>query len=61
MPVDELLLQALNGLSFGALLFLLACGFTLLFGVMKIVNLALGAFYLVGGYIGIATVTAARI
>jgi branched-chain amino acid transport system permease protein len=60
MPVDELLLQALNGLSFGALLFLLASGFTLVFGLMKIVNLAHGAFYLVGGYIGIATFTAAR-
>jgi branched-chain amino acid transport system permease protein len=60
MPVDELLLQALNGLSFGALLFLLASGFTLVFGLMKIVNLAHGAFYLVGGYIGIATFTATR-
>ena len=59
MPVDELLLQALNGLSFGALLFLLASGFTLVFGLMKIVNLAHGAFYLVGGYVGIATFTAA--
>jgi branched-chain amino acid transport system permease protein len=60
MPLDELALQALNGLSFGALLFLLASGFTLVFGLMKIVNLAHGAFYLVGGYVGIATFTGTR-
>jgi branched-chain amino acid transport system permease protein len=60
MSLDELALQALNGLSFGALLFLLASGFTLVFGLMKIVNLAHGAFYLVGGYVGIATFTATR-
>ncbi|HET9290705.1 MAG TPA: branched-chain amino acid ABC transporter permease, partial [Actinomycetes bacterium] len=58
MSRDELLLQALNGLSFGALLFVLASGFTLVFGLMQIVNLAHGAFYLVGGYVGIVTVTA---
>lgn len=58
MSLDELLLQALNGLSFGALLFVLASGFTLVFGLMQIVNLAHGAFYLVGGYVGIVTVTA---
>jgi branched-chain amino acid transport system permease protein len=60
MSVDEVALQALNGLSFGALLFLLASGFTLVFGLMKIVNLAHGAFYLVGGYVGIAAFGATR-
>jgi branched-chain amino acid transport system permease protein len=60
MSLDELALQALNGLSFGALLFLLASGFTLVFGLMKIVNLAHGAFYLVGGYVGIAAFGATR-
>lgn len=45
--------QLLNGLSFGALLFLVASGFTLVFGLMRIANLAHGAFYLLGGYIGI--------
>ena len=51
--------QALNGLSFGALLFLLASGLTLVFGLQRIVNLAHGAFYMLGGYIGslIATMT----
>ncbi|HLS74948.1 MAG TPA: branched-chain amino acid ABC transporter permease [Actinomycetaceae bacterium] len=56
MPVFEpvfLLQQALNGLSFGALLFLLASGLTLVFGLQGIVNLAHGAFYMLGGYFGI--------
>lgn len=45
--------QTLNGLSFGALLFLLASGLTLVFGLMRIVNLAHGAFYMIGGYLGV--------
>lgn len=50
------LLQAINGVSFAALLFLLASGFTLSFGLMRVVNMAHGAYYLLGGYIGL-TVT----
>jgi branched-chain amino acid transport system permease protein len=46
--------QTLNGLSFGALLFLLASGFTLVFGLMRIVNLAHGALYLLGGHTAIS-------
>jgi branched-chain amino acid transport system permease protein len=49
--------QALNGLSFGALLFLLASGLTLVFGLMKIINLAHGGFYLMGGYVGVVIAT----
>jgi branched-chain amino acid transport system permease protein len=45
-------IQTLNGVSFGALLFLLASGFTVTFGLMRVVNLAHGAFYLLGGYVG---------
>jgi branched-chain amino acid transport system permease protein len=44
--------QAINGLVFGMLLFLLAAGMTLILGTMRIVNLAHGSFYLLGGYIG---------
>lgn len=44
--------QTFNSLSYAALLFLLGGGMTLIFGVMKIVNIAQGSFYLVGGYIG---------
>lgn len=50
-------IQALNGLSFGAVLFFLASGFTLIFGLMRITNLAHGGFYLVGAYIGITIMT----
>ena len=46
--------QLLNGLTFAALLFVVASGFTLIFGVLRIVNLAHGALYLLGGYIGFA-------
>jgi branched-chain amino acid transport system permease protein len=43
---------ALNGLTLGALYFLVASGFTLIFGLMRVTNMAHGAFYLLGGYIG---------
>ncbi|MEW6257248.1 MAG: branched-chain amino acid ABC transporter permease [Pseudomonadota bacterium] len=42
--------QLLNGLTFAALLFIVASGFTLIFGLLRIVNLAHGALYLLGGY-----------
>ena len=48
------LLQAINGVSLAALLFLLASGFTLSFGLMRVVNMAHGAYYLIGGYVGLA-------
>jgi branched-chain amino acid transport system permease protein len=51
-----LLQQLLNGISFGALLFLIASGFTLVFGLMRISNLAHGAFYLVGAYTAVVSV-----
>jgi len=42
--------QCLNGLQFGLLLFLLAAGLTLVFGVMDLVNLAHGSFYMIGAF-----------
>lgn len=50
--------QLLNGLTFGALLFLVASGFTLIFGMMRIVNLTHGVLYLLGGYIGLTVIEA---
>jgi branched-subunit amino acid ABC-type transport system permease component len=47
--------QALNGLAYGALLFLLSAGLTLIFGMLDIVNLAHGSFYMLGAYAGIVT------
>ncbi len=49
-------LQLLNGLSLAALLFLLASGFTLTFGLARVVNMAHGAYYLLGGYIGLTII-----
>ncbi len=46
--------QALNGLSFGALLFLIASGLSLIFGLMRIVNIAHGSYYLIGAYVALS-------
>jgi len=48
--------QAINGISYGMLLFLLAAGFSLVFGLMNITNLAHGSYYMLGAYLGV-TVT----
>lgn len=52
------LFQLINGATFAALLFVVASGFTLIFGLMRIVNLAHGALYLMGGYIGYSVASA---
>src|SRR5438309_11030004 len=48
--------QSFNGISYGALLFLLASGLSLIFGVMRIVNLAHGSYFMLGGYVGLSVV-----
>ncbi|WP_437938106.1 branched-chain amino acid ABC transporter permease [Sorangium sp. So ce341] len=48
--MTQLILVTLNGLTRGALIFLVASGFTLVFGVMRLVNLAHGALCLIGAY-----------
>jgi len=50
--MDLFILNLLNGISFGAILFLLASGLTIMFGVMGILNLAHGALYMIGAYVG---------
>ncbi len=50
MTLNLLLTQLLNGLQFGVLLFLLAAGLTLVFGIMSFVNLAHGSLYMLGAY-----------
>lgn len=54
--MDFLLVQTLNGFSFGALLFLLASGLSLIYGVMKIVNIAHGSYYMLGAYVGLSVI-----
>jgi branched-chain amino acid transport system permease protein len=46
-----LLIQVLNGVQYGLLLFLVASGLTLIFGIMGVINLAHGSFYMMGAYI----------
>ncbi|HKS87594.1 MAG TPA: branched-chain amino acid ABC transporter permease [Pseudolabrys sp.] len=50
--------QAFNGVSYGALLFLVGSGLSLIFGVMRIVNLSHGAYFLWGGYIALSVIAA---
>jgi branched-chain amino acid transport system permease protein len=50
------LIQAFNGVSYGALLFLVASGLSLIFGVMRIVNLSHGAYFLLGGYVALSVI-----
>jgi branched-chain amino acid transport system permease protein len=56
--VRQFLTIGLNGLTLAALYFLVASGLTLIFGMMRIVNLAHGAFYLLGGYLGFSVLRA---
>src|SRR3989442_3254081 len=56
MSPELAFLQALNGISFGALLFILAAGLSLIFGMMDVVNLAHGAFYMLGAYVALSVV-----
>lgn len=55
---DLTLLRITSGLTFGGLLFVLASGFTLVFGLMRIVNMAHGVFYILGAYLAYAVVRA---
>jgi len=48
--------QLLNGLQFGVMLFLMAAGLTLVFGIMNLVNLAHGSLYMVGAYAAVAAI-----
>ena len=58
MDLQFWVIQAFNGISYGALLFLLASGLTLIFGVMRIVNLAHGSYFLLGGYVALSVIWA---
>ena len=51
MDLATFLIQCLNSLQYGLLLFLVASGLTLIFGIMGVINLAHGSFYMVGAYL----------
>jgi branched-chain amino acid transport system permease protein len=54
MDGPTFLIQCLNALQYGLLLFLLASGLTLIFGIMGVINLAHGSFYMIGAYMAYA-------
>ncbi len=54
MDVSTFLIQCLNALQYGLLLFLVASGLTLIFGIMGVINLAHGSFYMMGAYMAYA-------
>ncbi|ANN79317.1 branched-chain amino acid ABC transporter permease [Bordetella flabilis] len=54
MDIAVFLIQCLNAVQFGLLLFLVASGLTLIFGIMGIINLAHGSFYMAGAYMAFA-------
>ena len=50
MDLTSFLIQCLNAVQYGLLLFLVAAGLTLIFGIMGVINLAHGSFYMIGAY-----------
>ncbi|MBL8324973.1 MAG: branched-chain amino acid ABC transporter permease [Rubrivivax sp.] len=54
MDLSTFLIQCLNSLQYGLLLFLVASGLTLIFGIMGVINLAHGSFYMIGAYMAYA-------
>ncbi|APR03968.1 branched-chain amino acid ABC transporter permease [Thauera chlorobenzoica] len=58
MDFVSFLIQILNSLQYGLLLFLVASGLTLVFGIMGIINLAHGSFYMIGAYMAFALTSA---
>jgi branched-chain amino acid transport system permease protein len=54
MDFVTFLIQCLNALQYGLLLFLVASGLTLIFGIMGVINLAHGSFYMIGAYMAYA-------
>ena len=57
-PLAFWLIQSLNSLSLGGLLFLLSAGFSLIFGLMRIANLSHGAYFMLGAYVGLSVLRA---
>ena len=54
MDLSTFLIQCLNALQYGLLLFLVASGLSLIFGIMGVINLAHGSFYMIGAYMAYA-------
>src|ERR671934_2914964 len=58
IPLDQLLIQTVNGIVTGMILALVASGLTLIFGIMDVVNFAHGELFMLGAYVGVVTLAA---
>ncbi|RJR32307.1 MAG: branched-chain amino acid ABC transporter permease [Desulfobacteraceae bacterium] len=56
MELSQWIVQSLNGISYGMLLFLLASGLSLIFGLMGVINISHGSFYMLGAYVGVTVI-----
>lgn len=56
LSLEALVTNAINGLAYSLLLFLLAAGLSLIFGMMDVINLSHGSFFMIGGFVGISLV-----
>ena len=56
IPIDEILIQTVNGVVTGMILALVASGLTLIFGIMDVVNFAHGELFMLGAYIGVVVI-----
>ncbi|MBQ1215510.1 MAG: branched-chain amino acid ABC transporter permease, partial [Firmicutes bacterium] len=55
--MDQFLQQIVNGLSLGSTYALIALGYTMVYGIIKLINFAHGDIYMLGAYIGFAVIT----
>ena len=58
IPLDQILIQTINGVVTGMILALVASGLTLIFGIMDVVNFAHGELFMLGAYVGVLTLSA---
>src|SRR5262252_8385861 len=58
IPLDQILVQTLNGIVTGMILALVASGLTLIFGIMDVVNFAHGELLMLGAYVGVVALAA---
>ena len=58
IPLDQILIQTINGVVTGMILALVASGLTLIFGIMDVVNFAHGELFMLGAYVGVLTLAA---
>ena len=58
---EQLIQQLINGISLGSIYALIALGYTMVYGIIKLINFAHGDIYMVGAYVGFYAVTMTKI